>query len=83
MCIKLFLVDHDVATPALSKNSKISYNELHGKFGHAHEECVRVMAKRIKLCVTGKVEKCEDCTIGKAKQANILKEVDQASKLGE
>ena len=39
-CIRLLPVDHNVATPALTKNSKVEYNKLHGKFGHAHEEWV-------------------------------------------
>ena len=80
--MKLLPVDHNVATLALTENSRISYEELHEKLCHAHEEQIRVMAKRIKLQVTGKAGKCKNCAIEKAKQVNIPKEVGQAMKLG-
>ena len=63
----------------------ISYDQLHEKLGHINHEQVKQTAKALGWNLTGNTkEKCDNCAIGKAHQANISKkEKDRASKPGE
>ena len=47
--------------------------------GHLGVDLVKSTAKAMNIKLTGKVEKCEDCAISKAKQSNVHKENDHQS----
>ena len=47
---------------------KIDINELHEKLGHPEEEVTKLTGNYMKLKIKGKMEKCENCSIGKMRQ---------------
>ena len=47
------------------KGTKTDINILHEILGHASEEAVKSTAKYMKLQITGKFEKCENCAVSK------------------
>ena len=68
-----------MAAVALTEGTNISYTTLHDYFGHVGEQKVKSTAHMLGLNVTGKVQKCEHCAMGKARQKNIPKEVKNKS----
>jgi hypothetical protein len=50
------------------KGTEIDINILHEEVGHPSEEVVKSTAKYMKLQITGKFEKCENCTGSKIRQ---------------
>jgi hypothetical protein len=66
----------DVATAAANQptkpGTKMSLMKAHRLFGHPNEDVTCQMAKSLKIEITrGKVLKCKDHTIAKAKQKNV------------
>jgi hypothetical protein len=59
---------------------KFDINKLHKAIGHCGEEALKITAKSYDWKLFGKLETCEDCAIGKAKQKNTNKEWLQGSK---
>jgi len=57
----------------LEKGAKIEINDLHEKLGHPAEEMVKLTGDYMKLSIRGKMENCENCTIRKMRQKNVLK----------
>ena len=43
-------------------------NEYHRQLGHPNEQITRTTAKAFGIKLTGKLRKCEDCAIAKARQ---------------
>ena len=61
-------------TAAMDEGQKISRNKLHKMLGHPSEDILRATAKQMGWKLTGRVEKCEDCALGKSCQKNVPKE---------
>jgi hypothetical protein len=63
----------DVAAIAPTQpGTKMSLIKAHRLFGHPNEDMTRLIAKNLGIEISrGKVLKCEDCTISKAKQKNL------------
>ena len=53
----------------LDEGRSININELHKMLGHVSEAKLRDTTHDMSWKLTGKIEKCEDCAIGKAKRA--------------
>jgi len=58
---------------AMIEGHSITFNNLHCLLGHASEAKVRATAVTYGWVVTGKMTKCEECAISKAKQKNVPK----------
>ena len=65
-----------------SKKAEVKFdiNKLHKAIGHCGEEALKITAKSYDWKLLGKLETCEDCAVGKAKQKNTNKEWLQGSK---
>ena len=55
------------------RGAKIEINDLHEKLGHPAEEMVKLTGNYMKLTIQGKMDNCENCTIGKMRQKNVEK----------
>jgi len=63
-----------VAAAATNKRVKTTIKQAHEKLGHGNEDMTRQAAKALGWTLTkGTLNPCEDCSISKAKQKNILK----------
>jgi hypothetical protein len=58
----------------LKEGTKIKANKFHDLMGHINNGDMRLTAKRLGVIVTGKLDKCESCAIGKEKQKSVPKE---------
>jgi hypothetical protein len=59
---------------------KFDINKLHKAIGNCGEKSSRITAKSYDWKLLGKLETCEDCTVGKTKQKNTNKQWLQGSK---
>ena len=48
-------------------------NAFHKALGHESESITHATAKAEGIMLTGKVNTCEDCALGKARQTNVSK----------
>ena len=71
----------EVAAYAHASKSKFEVNKLHQVFGHCGEECLRLTAKAYNWDLTGKLDACVDCAVGKARQKNVNKSWTGGSKI--
>ena len=71
----------EIAAPAHAENSKFEVNKLHQVLGHCGEDSLRLTAKACNWDLTGKMEICADCAIGKARQKNLNKAWTSGSKI--
>ena len=58
-------------------------NIAHYIFGHPSEATTILTAKTYGWTLTGKLEKCDKCTLAKIRQRNLNKEASPSSKKGE
>ena len=56
------------------KNKKINSNRAHKIFGHINADATRKTANYYDIQLQGKMDICEECLIGKARQKNLAKE---------
>ena len=71
LAVEIKHTETEEAAIALSEGTTISYKEFHDMLGHLGVDLVKSTAKAMGIKLTGKVEKCEDCAISKAKQHNF------------
>ena len=64
----------DTAAPVLEAGREIDIRHLHGMYAHPGETVLRNTAAAYNLKVKAKMEKCEDCALSKARQANLNKQ---------
>lgn len=57
-----------------SKKKLININEMHQLLGHPSEDTTKLMCKHLNLKVTGTLETCEHCKLGKAQKTKMNKE---------
>ena len=68
----------------MEKGKNVSINHAHQMLGHDSEDKMRQMAKLLGWHLTGKLQRCENCAISKAKQKNLPKQTkNQAKERGE
>lgn len=60
-----------------SKNKRININLAHQLLGHPGSAILRSTAASLGWILNGKLQKCEHCAIGKAKQKNVPKYVEK------
>ena len=60
-----------------AKNKKININLAHQLLGHPGSTILRSTSTNLGWILTGKLQKCEHCAIGKAKQKNVPKYVEK------
>jgi hypothetical protein len=61
---------------AIVKEVHVNAEQAHGRLGHMSEELTRRAAKSLEWkVIRGAMPPCESCTIGKARQKNVLKSV--------
>jgi hypothetical protein len=53
---------------------KFDINKVHKYIGHCGEEALRITTEAYDWKSLGKLESCEDCFVGKAKQKNTDKQ---------
>jgi len=65
-------------------NNCVNVNEWHGQLGHVSDNIMQHMTNYYGKWLQEKFEKCDDCVMGKAWQANMNKEqVERATEPGE
>ena len=69
----------ETAAVVLAEGTKVSYAKMHALLGHVGEDRIRATAKKLKLQLTGRVSKCEDCAVSKARQTNLNQEAENKS----
>ncbi|KAG7353397.1 reverse transcriptase RNA-dependent DNA polymerase [Nitzschia inconspicua] len=72
--LKAKVMKKDSASIGMEIGSKIKARDLHERLGHANDTYMRQTAKDLKLEVTGSLDICEDCAMGKSKRKIISKE---------
>src|SRR6056300_1507911 len=76
----LFLV---TSSMMLDEGKTIDINLFHKYIGHAGEKVTRNTASSMGINLSGKFQKCENCAISKAQQANLNKDIiPRATKKG-
>ena len=65
------------------KERTMDINVAHRIFGHPSEATTKSTAKTYGWTLTGKLEKCDECTLAKIRQQNLNKEATPSSKKGE
>ena len=76
-------LSNGTGTLSTSEPGKISIGKkkqaswFHQVLGHMNDECTKKTAKYYEIELQGKLEPCEKCLIGKARQKNLLKETRQ------
>ncbi len=66
------------------KSQKMDANKWHGQLGHVSDDAMRHTANYYGRKVHEKLENCENCALGKSRQANLNKEtIERAEKPGE
>lgn len=73
--IKMESLVNDVASAGLQEGTKVKASTLHGMLGHCNDSYMRKTAKDMGIEITGKLETCESCAIGKASQKAVPKQV--------
>ena len=63
----------EAAMTNLHPGTSVKTSTLHNQLGHPSEVVTRATAKYLDIKVTGKLETCENCAMGKAKQKNVPK----------
>ncbi|KAG7355197.1 hypothetical protein IV203_004553 [Nitzschia inconspicua] len=58
---------------SLKEGTKVQISKFHTMMGHANEDSIRLTAKHMGVILTGKMNKCEPCAIGKLKQTPVPK----------
>ena len=71
----------DAVYPALEEGTQIKLTKVHEMLGHYREDATRATAKYYGWKTTGNFKPCEDCGIGKAKQAAVNKELNLKSEI--
>jgi hypothetical protein len=65
---------NDQVVEARPKQLKMSIQQAHSRFGHAHEDAIRKAAKAMGITITpGSMRLCEGCSVAKAKQKTVPK----------
>jgi hypothetical protein len=64
----------------LERGKTIDVNKMHQLLGHTGEDIVKKTANYFGWKVTGNMEKCEDCSLSKARQKNTDKETKERNK---
>ena len=64
----------DTAHATLDNGKSININMLHNYLGHPGESILRATAKTMGLKLTGSLDTCKNCAMGKARQANLNKD---------
>ena len=71
-------------TAAVAKNiTKIDVNTFHKMLGHPSEAITRNTAKDLNYDLNGKMNDCDECSLGKIKQTKTNKERDVSKEKGE
>ena len=60
-------VTNELAAPALSKGGKISISWFHSMLGHHSKDITQITAKYYEFELTGQMDPCESCLVGKAR----------------
>ena len=63
----------NMANPALTRGQKMSIKRFHDMFGHQSVETTKITAKYYGIDLTGTMDACESCILGKARQKNVGK----------
>jgi hypothetical protein len=71
--VKFLRAIPEAAMTNLQPGTKVKTTTLHYQLGHPSEAVTRATAKYMDVNVTGKLETCENCAMGKAKQKNVPK----------
>ena len=71
--IELFPIATEMAHPALEPGTTLKMEKIHHLLGHCGEDSTRATAKYYGWNATGIFKPCEDCGVGKAKQASVSK----------
>jgi hypothetical protein len=64
------------ACTVCTTSTEIQAKDLHERLGHVNDDCMRLTAKHLGWEITGVLDVCEACAVGKAKQKSIPKSVD-------
>ena len=76
--------ENQMAHLTLDKGQRVALRKLHGILGHVGEDCTRKTGKYYGWEVHGPRLRCEDCGVGKMKQASVSKEeVKRSTIVGE
>ena len=70
-CEKAHVINENGAPMKFQKKNYI--NELHMELGHTLKAITRATENAMNLKLTGVFKACEDCALGKAKKAGVIK----------
>ena len=71
--VKFLRVIPEAAMTSLAPGGKLKMSTLHHQLGHPSESMTRSTAKYLQIEVSGSMQPCENCAMGKARQKNVPK----------
>ena len=79
--IEMQPITEELANPALEAGTQLKMSKVHNILGHCGEDSTRATAKYYGWTATGVFKPCEECGIGKAKQAAVSKLLSKKSEI--